>query len=201
MFSLRKPSAETIRTFLASLAGLEYTYAAVGATATVPPSGYVVDHTRVRLGTGRESFMAARAALARWEQFNLGWMQAFPADNVITANGLVAVAARSLGLWTLAACRIVYVVDDDGPVKRSGFAYGTLPGHPESGEERFLVEWKRDDDSVWYDILAFSRPRQLMARLGYPWIRRLQKQFGRQSAESMLRAVAVAQVLGKERIE
>src|SRR5580704_10857724 len=101
MLLLRKPSPNTIRTFLASRANLDFTYAAVGATATVPPTGYVVDHTRIRLGTGKEAFMAARAALARWEQFNLGWMHAIPADNVITANGLVAVAARSLGLWAL----------------------------------------------------------------------------------------------------
>lgn len=40
--------------------------------------------------------------------------------------------------------------------------------HAESGEERFTVEWNRNDDIVWYDILAFSRPRQMLAKLGYP---------------------------------
>ena len=50
--------------------------------------------------------------------------------------------------------RVVYVVDE--PL-RKGFAYGTLPGHPESGEEAFIVEY-RDDDSVWLTIRAFSRP-------------------------------------------
>jgi hypothetical protein len=39
----------------------------------------------------------------------------------------VAVLARSLGLWWLNACRIVSVVNEDGPGKRFGFAYGTLP--------------------------------------------------------------------------
>jgi uncharacterized protein (UPF0548 family) len=57
------------------------------------------------------------------------------------------------------------------PVKRHGFAYGTLPGHAESGEEWFLVEWDRTDGGVCYDILAFSRPQQILARLGYPWVR------------------------------
>src|SRR5262245_46391050 len=45
------------------------------------------------------------------------------------------------------------------PVNRHGFASGTLPAHAESGEERFIVEWDRADGGVWYDILAFSRPR------------------------------------------
>ena len=43
---------------------------------------------------------------------------------------------------------------------------------------------------MWYDILAFSRPRQLLARLGYPFARRLQKHFARDSAAAMRRAVA-----------
>ena len=98
---------------------------------------------------------------------------------------------RAIGVWWLNACRVVYVVDETGPLSKFGFAYGTLPGHVESGEERFLVEWNRnDDDGVWYDIIAFSRPHQLSARLGYTVVRRLQKRFGRDSAASMLRVVS-----------
>jgi uncharacterized protein (UPF0548 family) len=80
-------------------------------------------------------------------------------------------------------------VDEQGPVQRFGFAYGTLPGHAESGEERFTVAWHEADGAVWYDILAFSRPQQLLARLGYPFARRLQKRFARGSAAAMQRAV------------
>lgn len=96
---------------------------------------------------------------------------------------------RSVGLWWLNACRIVYVVDESEPIRKYGFAYGTLPKHIESGEERFLIEWDQETDSVWYDILAFSRPNKLMIRLGYPLVRRRQKQFGRDSATAMFRAV------------
>jgi uncharacterized protein (UPF0548 family) len=71
-----------------------------------------------------------------------------------------------------------------------GFAYGTLPEHAESGEERFLIEWDRGENSVWYDILAFSRPRHWLARLGYPLTRRLQARFRRDSAAAMLKAVS-----------
>jgi len=80
-------------------------------------------------------------------------------------------------------------VDEEGPVQRFGFTYGTLPDHAGSGEERFLIEWDREEGSVWYDILAFSRPRHLLARLGYPWVRRVQKRFGWESAAAMCRAV------------
>src|SRR5216683_698739 len=66
---------------------------------------------------------------------------------------VVAILARSIGLWWLNACRIVYVVDK---VDKFGFAYGTLPDHAGSGEERWLVEWDQDEGSVWYDIRAFS---------------------------------------------
>jgi uncharacterized protein (UPF0548 family) len=78
----------------------------------------------------------------------------------------VAVSVLHLGFYSLNACRIVYVVDEEGPMKRFGFAYGTLAEHAESGEERFTIEWDRNNDEVWYDILAFSRPRQTLARLG-----------------------------------
>jgi len=95
-------------------------------------------------------------------------------------------------IWILNACRIVYVIDDTGPTDIFGFAYGTLPGHVERGEERFSVQWNYADDSVWYDILAFSRPNHWLARLGYPYVRRLQKRFARASQQAMLSAVSRA---------
>lgn len=76
MKSLRRPTAATVREFLAAQAKLSFTYTAVGATASLPPTGYVVDHTRIKLGEGEEVFTRARAALGRWEQFRLGWVEA-----------------------------------------------------------------------------------------------------------------------------
>ena len=192
MLSLRKPSAERLREFLAAQAKLDLTYPAVGATAAVPPAGYVVDRTRIKLGEGAKVFAAAKAALDRWEHFRLGWVETWPPETPIQAGQVVAVIARLFGLWWLNACRIVYVVDEEGPVQRFGFAYGTLPQHAESGEERFTVEWHEEDDAVGYDIVAFSRPQQLLARWGYPLARRLQKRFARDSAAAMRRAVVEA---------
>ncbi|MFP7760650.1 DUF1990 family protein [Marisediminicola sp. LYQ85] len=61
---------------------------------------------------------------------------------------------RFLLIPVTANVRVVYVVNEPD---RVGFAYGTLAGHPESGEEAFIVE-RGDDGSVWLAISAFSRP-------------------------------------------
>lgn len=189
MLFLKKPSPETIRQFLMAQAKLDFTYPTVGATAKTPPAGYVVDHTRIHIGVGENAFTAAKAALENWQQFNLGWVQAWSPETPIKPGEVVAVLARAIGLWWLNACRIVYVVRETGPITRFGFAYGTLPDHAGSGEERFLVEWDRADNSVWYDILAFSRPQHYLVRLGYPMLRRRQSQFGRESAAQMVRVI------------
>ena len=74
-----------------------------------------------------------------------------------------------------APCRVIYVIDEP---KRKGFAYGTLPGHPESGEEAFVVE-QTDDGSVWLTIRAFSRPSGWQWWAVYPALRIAQAVFTR----------------------
>ena len=189
MLSLRRPTAGVIQQFREVQSKLDFTYSAIGAAATEPPTGYVVDHTRIKLGAGEGVFQNAKEALCRWEHFNLGWVEAIPNSTPIEAGQVVAVLARVLGIWWLNACRIVYVVDEGEATVRFGFAYGTLPSHAESGEERFVIEWNRADDSVWYDILAFSRPNYFVTKLGYPLVRCFQKRFARNSAAAMMRAV------------
>jgi len=96
------------------------------------------------------------------------------------------VLAHHLGIWSLNACRIVSVIEEEDE-RRFGFIYGTLPDHAERGQEQFTVSWQRSDDSVWYDILAYSRPNQLLSRIGYPITRLLQKRFARDSMRAMKR--------------
>ncbi len=186
MLSLQKPDRQCVERFLQSQATLDVSYVEVGASRGQPPHGYNVDRTQLLLGHGAAVFAAAKAALERWQHFQLGWVEAWPNDTKIEPGAVVAVLVRTYGFWWLNACRIVYVIDEQGPSVRFGFAYGTLPGHAEQGEERFSIEWNRADDSVTYTILAFSRPRHLLAKLGYPIVRRLQKQFGPASAAAML---------------
>ncbi|MGC3967359.1 MAG: DUF1990 domain-containing protein [Pirellulales bacterium] len=184
MHSLVWPSTAHVRSFLASQAAAPFTYSAVGATATgAYPPGFDVDHRRTEIGVGADCFRRACDALRSWRQFDLGWVRAEPTDTPLAVDALVAVTARFAGVCTTNAARIVYVVDEPN---RFGFAYGTLPRHVEAGEERFLIE--QVDGRVYYDILAFSRPRHVLARLGYLLMRRLQKRFGRDSAAMMRRA-------------
>jgi uncharacterized protein (UPF0548 family) len=185
---MQKRSDEWIRRFLTEQSKLDFSYRAVGATANSLPAGFVVDHTRIRLGEGESLFQAGKAAMQAWRQFDLGWVEARPSDTPIRTGEVVAIVARVFGMWTLNVSKIVYVVAESGRISRFGFAYGTLPAHAERGEERFLIEWDQGDNSVWYDILAFSRPNCLLTWLGYPFVRRTQKRFGRDSAAAMLRA-------------
>ena len=69
----------------------------------------------------------------------------------------MAVQARTFGFWSLSAARIVYVIEDAAPVKRFGFAYGTLPNHVECGEgDSRSNSVKTALFSI--DIYAFSHP-------------------------------------------
>jgi uncharacterized protein (UPF0548 family) len=124
-------------------------------------------------------------ALKQWRQFDLGWVTLVPSGVKLEKDAVVAVKARAVSTWSLNACRVVYTINEQGPIRRFGFAYGTLPDHVERGEERFLIEWSPSDDSVWYDILAFSQPRHPLVRLGSPVARRLQKRFARESLRVM----------------
>lgn len=190
MYSLRKPDNQMVERFLEAESRQDLTYPDVGATAGETPAGYKVNHTRVELGSGEAVYDAAVEALKGWDQFGLPWVTIGPDRAAIKTGGVVAVVARKLGVWWLNSCRIVYVTEVRGPVHRFGFAYGTLPAHMGRGEERFLVEWDRESDQVWYDILAFSKPQHLLCKIGYPFFRLSQKQFARGSAAAMQRAVA-----------
>lgn len=189
MRSFSKPSEEQVRAFLTSQSVLPFSYAEVGATRGEAPLGYDLDHNRIALGKGPGVFEAATAAVRRWQMFPSPWTEIQPSDTPIRPGAVVAMLARVFGLWWLNACRIVYVLDEAGPPRRFGFAYGTLPGHVEQGEERFLIEWTADD-TVWYDLRAFSRPRHWLVRLGYPLARRLQRRFVADSQAGLRRIVA-----------
>ncbi len=189
MFLLKKPSPARVRDLIAAHRDLPFSYPEIGATRTTPPQGYNVDHNRGQLGVGELCFKQAVSAIRSWKQFNLGWVQALPADTPIEVNAAVGVLARHSGFWSFNVSRIVYVINEAGPIEEFGFAYGTLATHVERGEERFTVTWHRDDDSVWYDILAFSRPNKAIVKVGSAYARRLQKRFAHDSLKVMTQAV------------
>jgi uncharacterized protein (UPF0548 family) len=69
-------------------------------------------------------------------------------------------------------CRVVDIVDEPD---RRGFAYGTLPGHPETGEERFIVHRDPASGEVTATVTAFSNPALLRTKLAGPVARLLQR--------------------------
>lgn len=188
MFFLRQPALELIRDFLDAQKDQPFSYAHVSASRGEAPRSFDVDHHRIQLGCGEDAFRRARTALQQWRMFAIPWIILCWPDTPIKPGSTVALVARHAGIYSLNACRVVYLIEETGPPKRFGFAYGTLPQHGERGEERFTVEYHHADGSVWYDLFAFSRPRAL-ARLVYPYARLLQKRFARDSMIAMKRAV------------
>ncbi len=135
------------------------------------------------------AFERAKVALTAWKHFELGWVEVFPALAGISPGTVVAVLVRHLGFWSMNGCRVVYSIAGDDP-REFGFAYGTLPNHAECGEESFKVSLRPDTGEVSYVIRAASRPRALLARLGYPVTRSFQARFRRDSAAALARAIA-----------
>jgi len=191
VFLIGEPSGARIACLFDGQRNASFSYVEVGASWEKPGEipGYTVDHNRVKLGDGEEVFVRAAEALYAWKMFELGWVRILPRGAPVEVGTTVAVLARHHGFRSLNFSRVVYEVSgEDGGVRRFGFAYGTLPEHAESGEERFVVEWHRDG-SVFYDLYAFSRPNHLLSRLGYPFARGLQRRFARGSLAAMARAV------------
>jgi len=189
MFFLNQPDEIFIRGFLAQQRGQPFSYAEVGASRGVAPSGYNVDHNRILLGEGYETYLRAVEGVKSWKMFDFGWLNLCWTDTPISEGATVGILVRHFGFWSLNACRIVYLIESTGEVERYGFAYGTLPDHVERGEERFMVEYHRTDGKVWYDLYAFSKPRHALAQAGYPVSRLLQKRFARESKQAMVKAV------------
>ena len=188
MWSLSHPTDAQLDSILSSESNRNLTYSCVGATAyNERPIGFDLDENRVVLGCGDTIFETACAALRGWQQFPPNWARIYPQCAPLLTNQTIIVVVRSFGLWWINSARIVYVLDEHGPARRFGFAYGTLPAHVECGEERFMIEMAADG-TVSYVLRAISRPRMLMTRLAYPIVRRLQKRFVRHSQTAMLSA-------------
>lgn len=132
-----------------------FTYEEVGLTRNgTLPRGYGILRRSTDVGSGAERFERAAHAVLGWDMHRRAGLRVRPSDEQVI-EGSVAVVRVGVGrLGVDAPVRVVYVVDEPD---RKGFAYGTLPGHPESGEEAFVVELHADD-TVAFTITAFSRP-------------------------------------------
>lgn len=146
---------------LSDLAALPLTYAEVGATACLLPPGYHHVHKTAVIGHGRDRFEEAAATGMRWGMLRGAGVRVEATTEVAEVGSELIVRLGPIG----APCRVVYVVAEDDA---RGFAYGTLPGHAESGEELFLVRYDPTSDQVSAVVTAFSRHATWWSRLGSP---------------------------------
>ena len=145
----------------AGLRATDLTYREAGHTLGTLPTGYrTTNRSRELTAT---SYEAVALDLMRWRIHERAGLQVRSSGDV-TADAVV-VLRFGLGLAGVQApCRVVYTIDE---ARRCGFAYGTLPGHPESGEEAFIVE-RGPNGVVTFSIRAFSRPASVLARFAGP---------------------------------
>jgi uncharacterized protein (UPF0548 family) len=188
MFLVRRPAARDVDRFVAASRALPLSYTPIGLAVTGAAGFQIDDHTSI-VGYGVAAFERATTALRAWRHFELGWVEVFPKGASIAPASVVAVFVQHLGFYSLNGCRVVYPIGDDSD-HEFGFAYGTLTNHAECGEEIFKITLDPHSGAVSYIIRAASRPRALLARLGYPVTRSLQARFRRDSARAVARAVA-----------
>jgi uncharacterized protein (UPF0548 family) len=151
---------------MSTMEDMELTYPEVGATAAALPPGYHhLSRSRV-VGRGETAFKTAADALMKWDVQRRAGLGVQPAGPV-RLGADVTLTLRFGPVRITAPCRVVAVLDEP---RLRGFAYGTLPGHPETGEERFVLAWL-PDDRVLFMITAFSRPGRWYTRLAGPLAR------------------------------
>jgi uncharacterized protein (UPF0548 family) len=160
----------------------QLTYQEVGLTSSQTlPAGYRHDRLTEQVGQGDKDWVRAQEALRYWRAHAHAGVNITPSDASIETGGTV-LASRGFGpLLVVAPCRIVYDTDTPG---RFGFAYGTLPGHPEQGEEAFHV-LRDEDGAINLEIVAFSRPSDLSTRLAGPIARWIQTTVTHQYVEGV----------------
>lgn len=182
LFSLARPPNEAIEELLVAQRELSVTYDHVGATREGgQPPAYRHGLWELDLGVGDAIFGRAREGVRCWAAHRGAGVEVSPTGVPPFPGETVVLVVPLAGLHVLAACRVVWTIDEDD---RCGFAYGTLPGHPESGEAAFVVT--RDPaNRVVFEIRSFSRPAHPLARVGIPVTRWLQLRTTRRYLDAM----------------
>jgi uncharacterized protein (UPF0548 family) len=124
------------------------------------PPGFRHLYFRMPLGTGEDLYRRAGEAVLTFR------MHRATGARITTTAGRAAPGVRlTVGAGPLSVpSEVVWASSDD---RRTGWGYGTRPGHQASGEEAFIVEHD-DRDRVWFVVRAYSRPARALMRLGGP---------------------------------
>lgn len=159
------------------LASRRLTYGPPGATRPagehwVPPDGFRRYERTVPVGAGDAVWQAATTTLMSWGVKTRSGFRVEPATTV----------GEGLDYWLVAEAgpirirepaRVVAVVDRPD---RCGFAYGTLDGHPVSGEEAFVLH-RDGDDTVFLTLRSLTRPGRGRWRLAFPAVLVAQRRY------------------------
>jgi len=181
MFMLGRPDLATLQQVLTEQESAPVTYEEIGATRSVMPAGYRHDRYEIAIGHGPDAFQRAVDGLVQWEAHRGAGLTLCPPLPKLQEGATVVLAVGLAVVSAVAACRIVYVLDTP---ETFGFAYGTLPAHPEQGEEAFTIH-RQPEGVVTFAVTAFSRPRHPLARLGGPLTRRIQLQTTRRYLDAL----------------
>ena len=180
-FWTRRPGPARLAQLLQEQSTEQLTYSEVGATAGELPSGYHPVRASITVGQGDGVFERATEGIRAWAPQRAAGFDFVPVRPPLEVGQSLVLVFRSFPFFVTGAARVVYVVDEED---RFGFAYGTLPGHPESGEEAFIVE--RTGGEVRFRITGFSRPQVLLTRLGGPVARMVQARTTRRYLEGLV---------------
>jgi len=160
------------------------TYSDLGATRRVLPAGYHHSRMRRSVGKGERDFARAVELVRTWDMHRGAGMAVSAAGPAVEGQTVALAVPKTVGF--LIPCRVIYTVDQP---RVKGFGYGTLPGHPESGEEAFLVRID-DSDQVWLEVTAFTKPGAPLVKLAGPIARLLQQLALRAYVRSVRRQLA-----------
>ncbi|MFM2438036.1 MAG: hypothetical protein RLZ55_853, partial [Actinomycetota bacterium] len=152
----------------------QLTYAPVGISLgwQPVPDGFRDVVTERVVGHGEEAYRKIGYALMHWEINRRAGFQVQPEHNSVRTGERVGLVMPFLGFMGVSAiCEVVAVVAEGD---RTGFAYGSLPGHPVSGEESFVLT-HRPDDSVVLTVRAVSKPAVWFTKFGAPLAHAKQK--------------------------
>ncbi|MFC9343046.1 DUF1990 family protein [Streptomyces sp. NPDC057020] len=149
------------------------------------PEGYHHLRYSAVVGHGRAAFEAAGAAVTTWRMHRATGARLL-ADADRAAPGVTVEISAGLGPLRLGApCSVIWTAYEE---RRVGFAYGTLTGHPECGEESFMVHLE-PDGTVRFAVTAFSRPVAWYTRLAGPVVPLLQREYARMLGRTLRRLV------------
>lgn len=189
MLRFTRPSVDDLRGLLAGAKAADLSYPEVSATKDSPlPAGYRLDRYERRLSSHETVFERAVEALRGWQAHVGAGVEIAPGDARVTVGETVLLLVRTAGVWAVAPCRVVYVVDEPNWFS---FAYGTLPGHPEQGEAAMIVE-RNEIGGVVFRIVSFSRTVDPLARIGSPVTRLIQRRVTNRYVQALATASELA---------